>query len=198
MGQGCWARAAGAHILRRVTAYATRAGPIWLVGMMGSGKSSVGPVLARLLARSFIDNDRRVEQIAGRTIPEIFEAAGEAAFRAFEAEAIEEAAQAEAVVALGGGAIAQPGAPARLARLGTVVYLQASLDELLARIGRAANRPLLAGMADAERRARIERMLAEREDAYRSAEIVVKTDEMTVEGVAQEIVRILGAGGGDA
>jgi shikimate kinase len=177
-----------------VTGPETRERPIWLVGMMGSGKTSVGPVLARLLGRTFVDNDRRVQDLAGRTIPEIFADEGEAAFRVLEARAIDDAARGSGVVALGGGAIVQPGAREKLAGLGTVVYLQASLEELLSRVGRAANRPLLSGLDEDERRLRIERMLADREDAYRSATIVVETDAMTVEGVAQEIVRALSEG----
>ena len=159
--------------------------------MMASGKSSVGPVLARLLRRPFVDNDRRVQEIAGRTIPEIFERDGEPVFREIEARAVAEAAKGRAVVALGGGAIAQPGAPERLAETGTVVYLQAGVDALMERVGAAASRPLLAHLTEAERRARIERMLSEREGAYRSAEIVVETDGMSVQDVARAIERAL-------
>ncbi len=159
--------------------------------MMASGKSTVGPVLARLLHRRFVDNDHRVREIAGRSIPEIFESEGEAAFRALEARAIREAGQGDAVVALGGGAIAQPGAPELLAETGTVVYLQAGVNALMERVGVAAGRPLLAHLTERERRERIEQMLSDREDAYRSAEIMVETDGMSVQDVARAIVRAL-------
>lgn len=161
---------------------------------MGSGKSTVGPVLAQLLGRGFLDNDQRVEERAGRSIPEIFESEGEGAFRRLEGEAIEEAGRGQAVVALGGGAIAQPGAPERLASLGTVVYLQAGLDELMRRVGGARNRPLLAGLDESERRSRIREMLVAREEAYRTAEIMVETDGMSAEEVARAIVRALEEG----
>ncbi len=161
--------------------------------MMGCGKSSVGSVLAGLLGRDFVDNDRVVEQRAGRTIPEIFEAEGEKAFRELEAQAIEAVAKGSAVVALGGGAIVQPGAPEQLASLGTVVYLAASPDELLKRVGQAAARPLLAGLDDRQRRLRIEETLAEREDAYRTAELIVETNGVPVAAVAREIADALEA-----
>jgi shikimate kinase len=162
-------------------------GPIWLVGMMGSGKSAVGPALARLLGREFIDSDRRVEQKAGCSIAHIFARQGEPAFRALERRVIDEAAGGEAVVALGGGAIAQPGAPEKLAKSGVVVYLRAEVETLLARVGRAESRPLLAGLEPEEQRARIEQMLRERERAYGTASIVVETDGMQVDEVAQVI-----------
>ena len=98
----------------------------------------MGSVLAGLLGRDFVDNDRVVEERAGRTIPEIFEAEGEKAFRELEAQAIKAVAKGSAVVALGGGAIAQPGAPEQLASLGTVGYLAASPGELRRRGGRGA------------------------------------------------------------
>jgi shikimate kinase len=186
------------RILRRVDptpddTLDARKRPIWLVGMMGCGKSSVGSVLARLLGRDFVDNDRLVEERAGRTIREIFDAEGEQGFRERETAAIDAVADGGAVVALGGGAIAQPGAPQRLAGLGTVVYLAASPDALLKRVGRAAARPLLAGLDRRERRERIVEMLAEREDAYRTAELVVETDGMGVRAVARKIAAALGA-----
>lgn len=158
---------------------------------MGSGKSSVGPALARRLGRPFVDNDRRIEEAAGLAIPEIFAREGEAGFRTRESRAIEEVAGCGAVVALGGGAIAQPGAPERLAKLGTVVYLRAGVDVLLSRIGEAGDRPLLAGRDREARRRRLVELLAAREAAYRTAEIVVETGGRSVEEVAGEIERVL-------
>ena len=167
--------------------------PILLVGMMGCGKSTVGPALARLLARDFVDVDVEIEARAGRTVPEIFEADGEAAFRALEREAIDAVATDGPVVALGGGAIAQPGAPERLAKLGTVVYLRASLDSLMRRVGRAEGRPLLAGLDEAGRRQRVEETLRDRQPAYETARLVVDTDDRSVEEIARAIAEHLGA-----
>jgi len=162
--------------------------PIWLVGMMGCGKSSVGPLLAARLSRSFLDGDAEVERRAGgRSIPEIFRTAGEGHFRKLEAEVIGEAAAGTAVVALGGGAIAQEGAAERLARSGTVVYLRARPDTLLSRIPDPASRPLLAGLSRSACAAKLAALLAEREPAYRVAAIVVDTDGRRIADVADDV-----------
>ena len=166
--------------------------PILLVGMMGCGKSTVGPALARLLDRDFVDADRQIEARSGRTIPEIFEADGEAAFRTLEREIIDAVAREGCVVALGGGAIAEPGAPEWLAKLGTVVYLRASLELLVRRVGRAKGRPLLAGLDQAGRRRRIEVMLRDRRSAYETARLIVDTDDRTVAEIAGSIAKDLG------
>src|SRR5690606_5874667 len=143
------------------------AGPtIWLVGAMGAGKSAVGPLLAARLGLPFVDLDAEVERAAGARIATIFAREGEPAFRARERAAIERVAGRTAVVALGGGAIAQPGAARRLAETGTVVWLRARPETLAARIGEARERPLLAGLGPAARRARIAALLAEREPCY--------------------------------
>jgi shikimate kinase len=162
--------------------------------MMGSGKSSVGPVLARRLGRPFVDSDGRVEELAGCDIPEIFALQGEAAFRVLETRAIDEAIAGNAVVALGGGAIAAPGAPAKLARAGTVVYLRVRLETLCRRLEGGAGRPLLAGLDDDGRRERVRDMLSEREPAYLTAGIVVETDEMSVDQTADAVLQALGPG----
>lgn len=166
--------------------------PILLVGMMGCGKSTVGPALARGLDRAFVDVDHEIEVRTGRTVPEIFEADGEAAFRGLESDTLAEAVGEDSVVALGGGAIAQPGAPERLAKLGTVVYLRASLDSLMHRVGAAEGRPLLAGLDEAGRRERLEEMLRDRRAAYESARLLVDTDGQSVEQIARTIIEALG------
>jgi shikimate kinase len=161
--------------------------PIWLVGMMGAGKSAVGPLLARSLARGFVDTDAEIERVVGMTVSEIFSAEGEPAFRDRERELIESLSGGSDVVALGGGAIAQPGATAFLGRTGTVVYLRARASSLLDRLGDCAERPLLEPLAPRERLARLEKLLAERASAYETAAIAVDTEGRTVEAVAEEI-----------
>ena len=167
-------------------------GPILLVGMMGCGKSTVGPALARRLARDFVDVDDEIEARAGRTLPEIFETDGEAAFRTLERDTLAAVLTQDPVVALGGGALAQPGAPEWLAKLGTVVYLRASLDSLMGRVGHADGRPLLAGLDEASRRERLEEILRDRQAAYESARLVVDTDEQSVEQIVLTIAEDLG------
>jgi len=164
---------------------------IFLVGMMGTGKSTVGALLAARLERPFIDTDEAVERAAGRSIPEIFEREGEAAFRRREREAIQEAAGAGAVVALGGGAMAQPGMSEWLTAHGHAVWLRADAETILARVGDAEERPLLAGLDPEARRERIESLLAERASAYANAQLTVDAAPPP-DAVASEIARALG------
>ena len=164
----------------------TVAKPIWLVGMMGAGKSTIGPKLAERLGRAFVDTDREIEAAQGCAVAEIFARDGEAAFRKLEAEAIA-AVPAASVAALGGGAIAQPGMPERLALRGTVIYLKASISTILRRVGKGDSRPLVAGLATAERRAVLERLLAERRGAYESASITVNVAKLDVRRVVAAI-----------
>ena len=168
---------------------------VWLVGMMGAGKSTVGPALARRLELPFVDLDAEIERASGLSIPEIFEAQGEAAFRALEAEALDRMAGTERVVAIGGGALTQPGVRERVAAAGTVVYLRAAPETLLERIGDPEGRPLLAGLGRLEVLERISALLAEREPAYLDAAIAVDTDRSSVGEVVERIETRLGFSG---
>jgi shikimate kinase len=167
---------------------------VWLVGLMGAGKSAVGTILAQRLGREFVDTDREIESETGRTVTEIFAAEGEAVFRKREREIVERLAGSERVVSLGGGAIAQPRMPQLLADSGTVVYLRATAAILVARLAGCDDRPLLAGLEPGARMARLESLLAERRGAYESASIVVDTDDSTVDAVVADVLSRLGAG----
>ena len=160
---------------------------IWLVGMMGAGKSAVGRSLALRLQRPFADLDREIEREAGRQVAEIFDREGEQGFRERERKAVADWAARGAVVALGGGAIAQPGAAARLAESGTVVYLKAMPETLLQRLGDARTRPLLRGLDADARLATLRRLLDERRVAYESASVVVETDGMILAEVVAAV-----------
>jgi len=155
--------------------------------MMGAGKSTVGPALAARLGRPFVDTDQEVERVAGATVAEIFSREGEAGFRERERAAIDAASQQAAVVALGGGAIVQPDAADRLTASGLVVWLEADPETILARIGDAESRPLLAGLDPAEQRAKLEALLAARKPYYARAAIRVDATRAP-EAVVDEIV----------
>ncbi|MFP6579400.1 MAG: shikimate kinase [Myxococcota bacterium] len=168
--------------------------PIWLVGMMGSGKSTLAPSLARRLGRLALDADAAIEERAGRSVAEIFEAEGETGFRDREASLIGELEQGDAVVALGGGAMSQPGMGDRLLRSGIVVFLRARPEVLLERVGRGSARPLLRGLDSAARLARLSALAKEREADYARAQITLCTEELdpsdmteVIEGVASRI-----------
>ena len=166
--------------------------PIYLAGMMGAGKSTVGRELAARLGYAFLDTDSEVERTAGRSIAEIFEHQGEAHFRALEAEAVEQASEVGAVVvALGGGAITQVGALDRLLARGRVVFLRVAPEILIERIGTGASRPLLAGLDRAAQVERLAALLAERLVHYERASMAVDASRKTHE-VVDEIVAGLG------
>jgi len=166
---------------------------VWLVGMMGAGKSAVGPALAHRLGRPFVDSDAEIEREQGLAVGEIFAREGEPAFRALEREMVTRWLGEPAVVALGGGAVAEPELLAACLRSGTIVWLRARPETLLARLGEGASRPLLAGLSGAARLARLRELLAAREPAYASAALVVDTDADGVDEVVERIARGLSA-----
>lgn len=164
---------------------------VWIVGMMGVGKSTVAELLARRLGRPWVDTDTLVETKTGRTVAEIFAVEGEASFRRLEREAIDSVAGSPVVAALGGGAIAEPGIAARLAASGVVVALHARAETLLARIGNPESRPLLADLDDTQRLERIGSLLAERTSHYESARYRIDTDGLAPEQVTERILQVL-------
>ena len=165
---------------------------ITLTGFMGSGKTTVGKVLADFLGCPFFDLDALVVKKAGRSIPEIFADGGETAFRTLEAkvlrQAVEKYAESTAILSLGGGTLGTPASARLVAEKTTCIYLRASVDTLAARLApEAAGRPLLRGAPDL--RERIAALLAGREDVYAStAHVTVDTDGLSPEQIADEIV----------
>lgn len=145
--------------------------PIALAGFMGAGKTTVGRLLAAELGRPFFDSDAEVERLSGRTVVDFFEAGEEPAFRRLEAEVVSElVARGAVVIALGGGALLDPGTRALLGERATTVHLHVPWHELRARLaGSEASRPLLRGRRDDELRELYERRLA----VYRAAALEV-------------------------
>ncbi len=143
---------------------------LFLYGPPGSGKSTLGKLLAARLELPFVDLDAEIEQAAGRTIPEIFAEEGEAGFRARELRALEEvSSRARGVVALGGGALVADAARAVAERNGTVVCLDCSIDVLCARMGQApGTRPLVNAATSSDSRTRLEGLMARRAAHYAS------------------------------
>jgi len=137
---------------------------IFLVGMTGAGKSTIGRLLARRLAREFIDLDHALETRCGVRVADIFEIEGEAGFRRREALLLDECTQRRGIVlATGGGAVLLPENRQRLRTRGTVVYLRVALKELIGRLEHDRTRPLL---QTADPQARIRSMLEQREPLY--------------------------------
>jgi shikimate kinase len=135
-------------------------GNVFLVGLMGAGKTSVGKLLARRLGKAFCDCDQEIERATGVKIPVIFEIEGEAGFRAREARMLAELVKrSNTVLATGGGAVLSADNRTLLAENGVVVYLRAAAPDLLSRTRYDKNRPLL---KTAEPLARLEQLFAER------------------------------------
>ena len=161
---------------------------LYLVGFMGTGKSTVGRAAAQRLGFAFLDSDHEIARLQGRSIPEIFAGEGEPAFRAMERAFVEGGhPPARTVVACGGGLVVQPGLPALLAERGVTICLHASIATILERTGRQAGRPLL-NVPDPEERVRA--LLAEREPIYRGVGTLVLTDARPLRDVVAHVVRI--------
>jgi 3-dehydroquinate synthase len=160
---------------------------IFLVGLMGAGKTTIGRLLARRLNMAFIDSDHEIEARTGASIPWIFEIEGEASFRRREADVIRElTAQSGIVLATGGGAVLDPASRALLAERGTVVYLRASVNSILQRTAHDRNRPLL---QTADPRKKLEDLTAQREPLYREiADLVIDTGRPNVQSMVQTIL----------
>jgi shikimate kinase len=163
---------------------------IVLVGMMGSGKSSVGKRLSARLGLPFVDADTEIETAAGMTIPEIFAQRGESEFRDGERRVISRilTTRAPLVLATGGGAFMNADTRARIAELGISIWLKAEPDVLMRRVRKRSNRPLLQ-TADPE--ATVRRLLAEREPIYALADITLISRDDPHEVVIEDAVAAL-------
>jgi shikimate kinase len=168
-------------------------GRIILAGFMGTGKSEVGRRLATATGRPFVDTDDLVVAEAGRSIAAIFADEGEPGFRARERAAVARAcAMPAGVIAVGGGAMADETCRRLLLAAGPVVCLTATPDAILARIGDASTRPLLAGATTrAARRARIEALLASRAAAYAQATHTLDTTGLAPDDVVARVRRLV-------
>lgn len=161
---------------------------LYLVGFMGTGKTTVGRLVAHRLGYEFIDSDHAIERNTGRTIVDIFAQDGEAAFRALEREFVERGHPAEgAVVACGGGLIVPPGMLDLVRARGVVVCLHASLPAILQRTAANRARPLLA-VDDPETRVRT--LFTEREPIYRRAGTTILTEGRPLGEIVGHVLRV--------
>lgn len=166
---------------------------IILMGFMGTGKSSVGKRLARILGWSFIDTDAEIERLAGLSISEIFRRHGETRFRSEERLLVKRLKEREnCVIATGGGTVLDPHNLEELAQSGVMITLYAPLDEIYERIGYRNDRPLLRGD-----REEVEELWAERQPFYRQADWIIDTTDMGIDEVVQEIIHLIEGGAHD-
>ena len=165
---------------------------IYLTGFMGSGKNTIGPLLADRLGYEFIDLDQAIERIAGKTVQSIFSSEGEDEFRRLEALKLRSVSRsARAVISLGGGAVASEDNLYFAKTNGLMIYLRVEHEELADRLRESAeDRPLL---QDADGRPlsgqrlldRVEEMMAKREASYEQADIVLDISSHSVEEVIE-------------
>ena len=161
-----------------------------LIGFMGTGKSTVGRLLARRLGRCFVEVDEVITAREGRSIPAIFRQDGEARFRHLEGEALEALAiKSGDVIATGGGLPCQEGRMARLRALGTVIWLKGDVQVALERARRSGARPMLTGRSPDE----LEALYRRREPYYREAHVTLDTTGLTLDQVVSRILSRLHA-----
>ena len=165
---------------------------IFLIGLMGAGKTTVGKLIAKNLGKTFYDTDHVIEQRTGVKIPTIFELEGEAGFRKRETEALIELAHLDNIVlATGGGAIIAPENRDILRQYGYVIYLRANVNELYLRTRNDKNRPLLQNV---DAKAKLEQLFHARNPLYtETSDLIVDTGHQPVAVIVHKIETALNA-----
>ncbi len=168
---------------------------IFLTGFSGSGKSTIGPLLANSLGYDFLDLDKEIERLAGKSINEIFAEEGEAHFRALELDVLEGIIDTkELIVSLGGGVLQNDRCFSLIIASGTLVYLCSSPEALAKRLSHKTDRPLMKGdsgerLSREELEKKILALLEKREPRYKTARIIVETDTKRIGSTVEELTR---------
>lgn len=164
--------------------------PVYLCGMMGSGKSTIGEKLAEKLEIPFKDLDSEIEQSEGMTIPEIFDQQEEKGFRAIERkQIIKLAGNFEGVLALGGGSLQNQQVVDHLKIYGWLVFIDTPQEEIVKRLSDPSGRPMLESSDEIAKR--ISNLFDERMKLYEQAHFSVQTDNKSIEEITTEIVKKL-------
>lgn len=157
---------------------------IVLLGFMGTGKSTVGKLLAQSLTWDFVDTDCSIEEITSLSVAEIFRRYGEPRFRSEERSVVARLSQQDQlVIATGGGTVVDPLNWEALAQKGIMVGLQASVEDILSRVGQDKDRPLLTGTEEA-----VEKLWSERQECYAQADFTIDTAQKDIAEVVSEIL----------
>jgi len=164
---------------------------IYLIGYMGSGKSTIGKLLSDQLKLDFIDLDKYIEHETGKSITEIFAQNGEAGFRVMEHDYLKKVVTKDnMVVSLGGGTPCFHNNIDLINKNGTSVYLDVDLDVLTKRLSKEKNdRPLIKNLNDTELKSFIERNLEKRETIYKQASIIIKVKTLDKDELVEKIKR---------
>lgn len=167
---------------------------IFLAGFMGSGKSTIGPILANALGWDFVDIDKDIERRSDRKIVDIFSSMGEQSFRVLEQDALHDlVARNECVVSLGGGTLTSEENFEFIRQNGIIVYLQLSPEKILQRVKHRTDRPMLKDaqgnpLEGEELRKRIDGLLEVRERYYSKADIIIPADALKLGATVDTIV----------
>lgn len=168
---------------------------IFLTGFSGSGKSTIGPLLANSLGYDFLDLDKEIERIADKSINRIFDEKGEEHFRGLELSALQRIAdRKDLVVSLGGGVLQSDNCFSLVISSGTLVYLHSSPLVLAKRLSHKTDRPLMKGengerLSREEIEKKILALLEKREPRYKTAQIMVETDTKRIGSTVEELTR---------
>ncbi len=168
--------------------------PVFICGMMGSGKSTVGKILAEKLNVPFQDLDSLIAEEAGMSIPEIFEEKGETRFRSIERHLLmKESQTSKGILALGGGSLQNQQIVDQLKASGQLVFLKVSQSVLLERLSSEQHRPLLKDSKSSRRdlQKKISQLIDERLPFYTQAQIILETDGKTPQKIAEELTQKL-------
>jgi shikimate kinase len=170
---------------------------IFLTGFMGSGKSTIGPILANTLGYEFVDLDNTIEERQGMSVKRIFQEFGEEHFRRLERSMVNELVEKKhLVVSLGGGTMVDPSNFRVIIMSGVVVYLKVTPEQIFKRLHHKLDRPILTDirgdrLSSDELRARIQELFLRREPFYLKADITVPTDDERVGITVDRIVKKL-------
>jgi len=162
---------------------------LYLVGFMGSGKTTIGKMLAERLGWNFVDIDEDIEASEQRSIADIFDSLGEEAFRRIESEAIKRRVRAVAcgsatVIALGGGAATQPGNVDLIETHGVTIWLSCPFDLVVRRVGKDSSRPLARDLK------KFEELFYARQEAYGRAEFRVHVEDDNPAAAVEAILKL--------
>jgi shikimate kinase len=172
---------------------------VYLIGFMGSGKSTIGPILANTLGYDFVDVDRTIEETEGKSVSELFRLKGEEHFRVLEREIIlQTCTRPRTVISLGGGAVVDEASFQAIKKSGILVYLKLTPEQIYRRMRNKVDRPMLMSPAgerlnERELRIRIQRLFSEREPIYAKADLIIATDENKVGITVDRVVKRLSA-----
>lgn len=166
---------------------------LFLIGYMGSGKSTIGKKLAKKLKLSLIDFDGYIEKETGRTIGDIFEKEGEERFRLLEHDYLKAILYKDnTVISLGGGTPCFHNNIDLINENGTSIYIETNVDALVKRLSKAKHkRPLIKGMNEVDLRFFIEANLEKRNPVYRKAHYTVKVETQSIDEVADQIIQLI-------